>query len=46
MVKEGFLFGQKDQRPEINKINKKWVVSFMMPQGSNPGDTVYNTSKK
>ena len=40
MVKVGFLLGQKEQRPEIKKTRNGFTLSFLMPKGASPGDTI------
>ncbi len=40
MVKVGFLLGQKEQRPQIKKIRNGYTLSFLMPKGVKPGDTI------
>ena len=40
MVKVGFLLGQRKQRPEIKKVRGAFTLSFLMPKGANPGDTI------
>jgi len=40
MVKVGFLLGKKEQQPQIKKKKGKFVISFMMPKNSKPGDTI------
>ena len=40
MVKVGFLLGKKKQQPQIKKKKGQWVISFMMPGKSKPGDTI------
>ena len=40
MVKVGFLLGKKEQRPEIKKTRNGFTLSFLMPKGANPGDTI------
>ena len=40
MVKVGFLLGKKEQRPEIKKIRGGFTLSFLMPKGAKPGDTI------
>jgi len=40
MVKVGFLLGKKEQRPEIKKSRNGFTLSFLMPKGASPGDTI------
>ena len=40
MVKIGFLLGKKEQRPEIKKSSGGFTLSFLMPKGAKPGDTI------
>ena len=40
MTKVGFLLGKKEQRPEIKKIRNGFTLSFLMPKGASPGDTI------
>ena len=40
MVKVGFLLGKKEQQPQVKKKKGKWVISFMMPKNSKPGDSI------
>ncbi len=40
MVKVGFLLGKKEMRPKIKKVKKGFTISFLMPKGANPGDTI------
>ena len=39
MVKVGFLLGKK-QKPTITPKGKNWRLSFLMPIGSKPGETI------
>ena len=40
MVKVGFLLGKKEMRPEIKKTRNGFTLSFLMPKGARPGDTI------
>lgn len=40
MVNVGFLLGQTGQRPKIKKVGRGFTLSFLMPKGSSPGDTI------
>jgi len=40
MVNVGFLLGKKKMRPEIKKTRNGFTLSFLMPKGASPGDTI------